>query len=632
MMNSFNKKLSPLLSAAGLTCILFLLILLILDTNPVLLRSTAIALRFSFSLVFPALILVFVAVLFLPGHWGKWTASVIISMVFSIVLLGVWASGITDNYILSGMLPLADASDYYTNALHFPQTGLFSSFSSRRPIFNSVLVGLVFLADNDLILVQSLLTILTALCCAFTLVQLLDFLHPAAVSLLTVTIFFYFRRFAGVISSEILGIALGMAGFLLLWRSILRKEMLFYCLGLFLSSLALFTRAGAFVILPMLVLWGTFYLRQKEMNVVHFVLLSLLPLVAAYLVNKLLFNVYGAADGTAFSNYAYSLYGLAKGGASWVQIFEDHPELTTLPINEQTSKAYQLALQLIFSKPVDFLSGILHEWGVFFSESYSSIWSFISPHPLQATGRNIPMILSHAGLYLLSLAGILRFIKNPKCAHSAFAVFSFIGFLLSVPLAPPSHAYGLRVFAASIWVLGLLPAIGLNSLIPQKWQKAVNQQNNPALQMHLPALFLNSTIILLIVLGPVLAYPSPTALALPVENFCGQQGTLIFVPYHPRSTVAIEREDAFFLDGRSRYHQGRFMRNLHDIAALEYSNDFKLFDAPFVILPAVLLQSSDSAYLVFKPEELPDEQGNYLACAQKRGVGNVYAFSEWILP
>ena len=74
------------------------------------------------------------------------------------------------------------------------------------------------------------------------------------------------------------------------------------------------------------------------------------------------------------------------------------------------------------------------------------------------------------------------------------------------------------------------------------------------------------------------------------------------------------------------------MRNLHDIAALEYSADFKLFDAPFVILPTTLAQSSDSAFLVFKPEELPDQQGNYLACAQKRGVGNVYAFSEWILP
>ena len=297
-----------------------------------------------------------------------------------------------------------------------------------------------------------------------------------------------------------------------------------------------------------------------------------------------------------------------------------------LPNKEQTKIAYELAIKLIIVEPTQFLAGIFHEWKMFFSETYYGIWSFISPQPLQAAYKSLPMLLAHIGLYGLSLAGIFRYIRKPKCAYCAFSVFTFVGFLLSVPLAPPSHAFGLRVFAASIWVLGLLPAIGLDNLIPDKWRKTAPAESGFHYQVRGAALGLASVIVILICIGPLIASRPDDSRLPPVfdANLCSEEEVSILLPYHPQSIVTIEREDTFFLDGRSRYHQGRFMRNLHDMAAIEYVDDFGLFASPFVILPAIQYESGEQILLVGQRNELPDESGVFIVCGEKRGSMNIY--------
>ena len=545
------QKFKPALFSIILVFILFAIIFAMLSMNPVFLRRIGIPLRFGFTLVFPALLIVFSAVLYLPKHWGKWIAIAIVSITFSLPLIGVWASGMTDSYILSGTIPLSDAAGYFSNAMQFPQTGVFSDFASRRPLYNGLLVGVASFLDFNLIEIQSILIGMAALVCALMLIKLTDFLHPVSSALVISVIFLYFRRFSGVISSETLGFTLGILGFFFLWDSIREKKLSVYLLGLFLTTLALLTRAGAFIILPMIILWGIFYLRKPEFPVFKFILVSFVPLFVAYLINKSIFVAFGATDGVAFSNYSYSLYGLAKGGAYWTQIFEDHPELLNLPNNEQARLAYQLAMKLIIENPVQFLTGILHEWKLFFSETYFGIWSFISPQPLQAANKSIPKIISHIGLYGLSVAGILRFIRNRKCAYCAFMVFAFIGFLLSVPLAPPSHAYGLRVFAGSIWVLGLLPAIGLDGLIPITWRKESLAERGFQPQLQFAALGLAGVIVLSICIGPLLAFRIDdvrTSLVTDTD-LCDEESERIYLSYHPQSTVIIEREDTFFWMG-----------------------------------------------------------------------------------
>jgi hypothetical protein len=187
------------------------------------------------------------------------------------------------------------------------------------------------------------------------------------------------------------------------------------------------------------------------------------------------------------------------------------------------------------------------------------------------------------------------------------------------------------VFATSIWVLGLLPALGLDGLIPSKWRNTNSADSIP--RMEIPALFLTGLLILFICIGPVIAYHPNSAFTATAETpVCAPDQTQVLLAYHPQSIVTIEREDTFFLDGRSRYHQGRFMRNLHDIVSLEYLEDFGQFDAPFSILPSLIEDNDDLVFLVLPPDALPDQPGEYLACARKVGEMNVYAFSVWKTP
>lgn len=632
-MQKYSEKKS-LIFGFGLICLAFILILWVLYENPLAVRRLGVSLRFGFTLIFPALMIIFSTVLFLPQRWGNWAAVTVFAAVFSFPLIGVWASGMTDSYILSGMLPLSDAGSYYANAIQYPLTGVFSDFASRRPLFNGFLVGLAAVSDYNLVQIQSVLIVMAALASALMAIRLLEFLHPVSVSLVSMVIFFYFRRFSGVISSETLGLTLGVLGLFFLWGSIKERKLFSYSIGLFLTAMALLTRAGAFIILPMIILWGVLYLRKEETSIVKFMFLSFIPLLAAYLLNKGIFALYSAAGGVVFSNYSYSLYGLASGGAYWTQIFEDHPELVDLPNQEQTRLAYELAIKLIIAEPMQFLAGIFHEWKWFFSETYYGIWSFISPQPLQAAEKTIAMNLSHVGLYGLSLAGIFRFIKNRKCAYFAFTVFAFIGFLLSVPLAPPSHAYGLRVFAASIWVLGLLPAIGLDGLIPNKWRIKGSTQNGAIYQISSSALVMASVIVFFICLGPMFATRLDDTEFSPgfAAGLCNEGTQSILLPYHPRALVNIEREDEFFLDGRSKYHQGRFMRSLHDIAAIEYVDDFGNFTSPFMIFSAVRYDSGEPIFLIGQHINLPVEPGKYIICGEKIGSGNLYEIISWIVP
>ncbi|MBI9044184.1 MAG: hypothetical protein JEZ06_06845 [Anaerolineaceae bacterium] len=618
------KHLSAIKSAffsIGFISALTLLIILLLNFNPVILRRVSISLRYNFTFLFPALILIFSTLLFLPNTWGKWIAIFLTSIIFTLSLLGVWASGLSDNYLLSGLIPLEDASDYFANAITFPFEGEFTSFASRRPIFNSFFVGLTSISQYNLVQIQSILITMAAISCAVLMTKLTDFLSPIAASLSVTMLFFYFRRFAGVLSSESLGFTLGLLGLVFLLGSIRTRNLWYYGLGIFVSTLALLTRAGAFFILPMVMLWGWFYLRSKETSIMKFILYSLVPLITAYGINKGILLFLGSEDGAAFSNYAYSLYGLAKGGVYWSIIFEDYPELLLLPESEQAHLGYQYALELIKANPLNLLRGLLHEWQVFFSESYSGIWSFLSVHPMRSSKGHLPMFIVHMGTYVLSLFAIIKYIKNRKCAYHGFAIFASIGFLFSVPLAPPSHAYGLRIFASSIWVLCLLPAMGLHDLIPEKW-KMIGIRNDEEKPEMLITFFITALILLLIIIGPIissgynLSFPNS-----PNHLECEENQSLIMIPYHPLSRIIIDREDRFFLDGLPKYHYSKFIRNLHDMGNLSYFHYFEQFDVPFTVLPAVNQENRRFIFLVIHSDKIDQQTGFYYVCGQETIIG-----------
>ena len=83
----------------------------------------------------------------------------------------------------------------------------------------------------------------------------------AAVFVLII-LFLFYRHHSGTVMSENLGVPMGVLGFALLWRGTAQEKSVLFWLGLFVTALALNARAGAFFILPILILWSGWVFRE----------------------------------------------------------------------------------------------------------------------------------------------------------------------------------------------------------------------------------------------------------------------------------------------------------------------------------------------------------------------------------
>ena len=150
--------------------------------------------------------------------------------------------------------------------------------------------------------------------------------------------------------------------------------------GLFLLGLALIARAGAFLVLPVLIIGGTFLLWDKKRDRFTFLLGSVVSVFLAFLVDYILRKIV-APQALAFGNFSYSLYGLFVGNQGWTQVLTDHPEIASLSSDAEMSRVvYQLALEAFRSDPSLAVKGILLTWLDFFQSGLGA-FSFVLTVP-----------------------------------------------------------------------------------------------------------------------------------------------------------------------------------------------------------------------------------------------------------
>ncbi len=138
--------------------------------------------------------------------------------------------------------------------------------------------------------------------------------------------------------SENLGVALGALGFGLLWRGASTKSILYIWSGLLTTTLALNARAGAFFMLPLLILWTGWLLRENKIISWKFLFISASAVILGFVLNLLLARLIAVPPGVPFANFSYTLYGLASGGKSWAYVFEAHPEVLRIQEPEPIKK------------------------------------------------------------------------------------------------------------------------------------------------------------------------------------------------------------------------------------------------------------------------------------------------------
>lgn len=408
--------------------------------------------------------LIFFTLLFRKN--GKGWERIIAVMVFALFAMSLiykWKFAYYDGMILGGLIPWSDASGYYTNAYRL-YVGLdLSVWATRRPLFTVFLSVLLRLVNGNFMYALACLTLLNAMAVYLT-TSILKKLYGAfaAAAFLLVSYVFY-ERFSGEVVTEQLGFMLGNLALSFLLVGVYNKKVWHALLGLGLLTLGLNARAGAFFILPVLVVWLAYCFHQSKgfWNVFIF---GIAVIIISFTVNLMLVKVFGNSQGRAFSNYSYTLYGLASGNKGWWQALKDYPDL-----NER--EIMPLVLRKIRENPGLLLYGMQESYKDYFRTQ--GAFSFIFLGKTKSTAAN-------GLLWGIVLIALIKSYFDMKSGVGGLIIASFVGVLASLCLLPPIDADGMRVFAATIPFTALWVAVGSSALFRFKSNLIVSEISGPS--------------------------------------------------------------------------------------------------------------------------------------------------------
>lgn len=368
-------------------------------------------------------------------------------------LLALWCGGLSDGFTLAGLFPFSDAAGYFADAQRILAGEPLTSFSSRRPLYASFLAGLLTLTGGNLRLTLGIQTGLVSAALAWTT---WGFWRRTGSSLQAgvfgATLWLFQRRFIGTTTTENLGFLLGSLGFLSLWEAVHQRSSRLFLLGLFLVSLALNARAGAFFVLPALLVWGVRKWPEPGRAWSQRLLVQGgLILLLSFSVNFAVLLLSRGRPGAAYSNFSYTLYGLVFGG-NWQLALQQHPDLVPLDPGRQADQVFHLALAQIQTYPMSLVKGALRAWAAFFPEAYR--FADTPPRPWS------PPWITGSALFLLALRGVAILWRIRLDRACGMLAISLLGVVLSVPFAPPWDSDYMRVYAATLPFLAWLAALG----------------------------------------------------------------------------------------------------------------------------------------------------------------------------
>ena len=556
MTNKIKSRLWQLLFLA-LSAILFGLILA--NRAPNLLRPISMALRSGFGLVIPITGLFLYFAFRIPNRTGNLVGMAVTLSLFAMPLAGLWASGESQSTILSGLIPLFDAGTYYMDALQLMNGNPFSIFSARRPLFAGLLAVLLSITGHNLMISLAILTAMTGLACYVTAREI-QRTHGAEIAVFILMVLFLFHRaHSGISMSESLGVTLGTLGFGLLWRGASTKNLFFIWAGLLTTTLALNARAGAFFMLPILILWSGWLLREDKLIPWKILFISASAVVLGFIFNLALTRLIAVSNGVPFANFSYTLYGLASGGKSWAYVFEVHPEVLGIQEPEKTKIIYQLAFELIRANPMQTVQGALFNWKMLFSDSWYNIYAYMGGENWQITA------ITRWGMYLLCILGIFGWFRNRKDPIQSLVMAAAIGIFISVPFLPPTDAYRMRPYAASIVIFAALPAMGLIIILNQIKKIPLNILDKTSIPQSSSMPAYTFVLILVLLVGPVLI--KSTAKPQSVQTTpCADGLTPIIVKFDEGTYINIKKQNDPFLDWMPNFHTGTFKENSHSLA------------------------------------------------------------------
>ncbi len=382
---------------------------------------------------------------------------------FALPLARLWSTGVSESYLLGGLLPWSDANGYYWHTRNLLQgLTMINSPHDSRPIFVGILSFVFKLTQQNLQISIAILTALIAISCFFVVKELQRSYGTTAGVLVILCLFIFIRPLIGSLLTENIGLCLGTLSFALLLRGAKQISINIALLGIFILTIALNARTGTFFVLPTLIFWGGYVFRESKLFSSKFALWGFSVVLLGFIFNSLLLKIIGHPDtGSSYANFALMFYGVITE-TNWTQIYQDYPEINKLGGSEFSDKTNAIVWETIKNNPIASIKGIIKQWQNFFLDNYKSIF-FMERNELESGLRFLGVI----GLF----GSILKkFIKDPI---ASLVIFYFFGVIASIPFAPVQDG-GLRVYAATVIIFPVLSAIGLTLILAYAIKPIVN--------------------------------------------------------------------------------------------------------------------------------------------------------------
>ncbi len=597
---------SPLITALSFAAMTAVFLFTVYARVPVEIRTIGTTVRYSFITTSIGILAVFYLILRLPEKWRVPLAFAAGGAVFGLALTGLWASGQSEPYVVSGLIPYNDAATYYNDANRLLDGSLLSETSSRRPLAIGFLGALLGLTGRNLQNALAFLALIEAAASVYMMLEIRRARGPATGALTFWIVFLFARRFIGTTMTESLGLAFGALSLAFFCRGVTRRSLSFILAGLFLLTASLNIRAGAFFILPLLVLWIGWLFREKRWFAWKPAGLGVLVIIAGFGVNSLVLRLVGTSDGMAFGNFAESLYGLASGGERWSYVYTEIEEARTMPEKERFELIYRKSFELIRQNPMGIVQGSLHQWSLLFSDTWFSVYAYVGGENAEGN-RYI-----HWALYALCAVGLVQAARKRREPLYSFLLVAIAGIFLSVPFVPPGDAHKMRAFAATIPLLALLPAAGLSELVnifPWKFIKEIPVDETSGHGLSVYSIALTAFMLL----APYVAMK--TAVKPVVETpVCLPGETPVSAHYAPGTSVRLIREEVLQLDWLPEFHFGRYKVFIHNLPNDESIAILSKVEPPATLMLGYDIPTGKRAWILTGTEKMPQEYGTLQMC------------------
>ena len=387
----------------------------------------------------------------------KLRSSLLLVMLLSVgaFLLMSWIHYTTNSLSLGGLYQISDASGYWSCAVGLLDGGAFGGplshyrqWCQRRAIYPGMLASLMWLTQGNVVstlllqaaLVVSGIYVFTRQCSFFVGL-------PSVLLIAMLLVKFGAEDLFTLAMTENAGLLFGCLSMFAILRGAMMRSLFWFGLGICMLSIGLNARAGAFFVLPAVVLASAVIAPRTSGKVVSWIVVAGAAASLGFLIQGLCVWLTGGNVGGSHSSFAYTLYGLSTGGKGWTQVLVDHPELKGAD-SELARSIYDLAYKNIREHPADLLRGLYVQLQALLERGTYGY------HRLGSWGSLIRL------LWWLGWIPMLKGIRTPSMVVTLFAT---CGILTSAPFLLADG--GPRVFAATIPIDVFQIGLGFNWLL-----------------------------------------------------------------------------------------------------------------------------------------------------------------------